>query len=604
MTDLPAHDLTARDRSQIGLPVPPLWLGALAGLITGLITTALVQAQAFTASHAELTAALLALIWVLGLGVVFLGLLAPSPAFAFRPLAVRVAGLATLCATTAALHSGGNLPVVLAFTLALAGAALIAAHQTGPVGLLQFLVSSVLVAGLAGILAALFVGLLELAAALVNAVGFAGPQKVLNDAWVLPSLALAAAGLFVAALRQARWAGTLTQALATLLGFLLPVAALIITLFTFLLPVAALTNRDALYSGLLSSYLYLYLSLTLVTLALTASVTAGRPLPTWADRLSRLAALLLPLYPLLAVYGLSTRALQYGLTPDRALGLAASVWLLVTAVLNAWDSWRKNRPLDPEEQLARPAYLSVLLLAGLSLLLSVPGLRPPELSARSQASRLHDPALSADEATAAVLYLRDRGGPAGKATLTALGKQTLPSAAQVRVQDALALKTGEFSGRYADRQNMQIHWLKKAGFSFVSGSRPLTDTQQELVRESLLKRENNDGSVGQYVCHGLPTNCTLKLYVLPADTKGGQAATLHVLVVGPNSSYDGPWFQLGGQIVVRQGRYSGGYNPPLAQAPSQPFAGGVVASTMTLPVLRTNGRTLFLTEDAQSLPRK
>lgn len=608
MNDLPSPGVPTHDAPVVStpepsgavLPVPPLWLGALAGLLTGLVTTALTQADGFTTFHPALTAALLALVWVLGLGVAFLGTYGASPVV--RTLPLQVTGLAALCAATAALHGRGNLPVVLTMTLALAGAALIAARVAGREQVLPFLVSSVLTAGLAGILAALFVGLLELAAALVKAVGFAGPERVLNDAWVLPCLALAAGAFFVAALRQARWAGALTETLATLLGFLLPVAAVILLLFTLLLPVAALTNPGTLYNGLLSSYLYL--SLTLVTLALTASVTAGRPLPTWAARLTRAAAFLLPIYPLLAVYGLSLRALQYGLTPDRVLGLAASLWLLVTAILNAAAGWRRDGPVDPADQLARPAFLSVLLLAGLSLLLSVPGLRPPDLAARSQASRLHDPALSETEATAAVLYLRDRGGAAGKTTLNALKRQALPPAAQARVQGALTLSAGEFSDKYPDHQNTQTGWLKNASFSFIAGSSPLSGTQERLVREGLLKRENGDGSVGQSDCHGLPTHCTLKLYALPVAGDSAQTGSLHVLVIGPNSSYDGPWFQLGGQTVTRQGRYSSGYNPPVTPPPGQPFAGGVVTGTVTLPVLRTNGRTLFLMEDGQPASSK
>ena len=599
MTDLPTrNELTPEQHTQ-GLPVPPLWLSALAGLATALATTALTRPNGLFAVQPALSAALIALVWVLGLGVVFLGAFAPSSVV--RPLTGRVAGLAVLCAVTAALHSGGELPVILTVTLALAGAALIATVHSGQSQVLPFLVSAVLTAGLAIILAGLFVGLLELATALVQAVGFAGPARVLNDVWVLPSLALGAGALFVSALRQTRWSGTLTQTLATLLGFLLPVVAVIVTLFTALLPVAALTNPVALYSGLLSSYLYL--SLTLATLVLTASVTVGRPLPLWAARLRYAAALLLPLYPLLAVYGLSTRSLHYGLTPGRVLGLAASVWLLATAVLNALDGWRRGRPLDPAEQLARPAYLSVLLLAALSLLLSVPGLRPPELSARSQAARLRDPALSDPEATAAVLYLRDRIGASGTTTLAALGRQTLPPAAQVRVRDALTLSTGGFSRKYSEHQNTQVQWLKNASFSFISGSGPLTDMQTRRVRERLFRR-GSDNSVAYSVCHGLPTRCTLKFYVLPGGATGTQGNTLHVLVVGPNSSYDGPWFQFGGQTVVRQGRYSSVYSPRVVRPPRQPFAGNVVASTVTLPIVRTNARTLFLMEDAQTQPTR
>ena len=214
----------------------------------------------------------------------------------------------------------------------------------------------------------------------------------------------------------------------------------------------------------------------------------------------------------------------------------------MTAVLNAADGWQKRDAQDDgkESNLARPAFLSMLLLAGLSLLLSVPGLRPPDLSARSQATRLRDPALSETETTAAVLYLRDRGGAAGKATLRGLGKQTLPAAAQVRVKGALALSAGEFSDRYSDRQDTQSGWLKNASFSLIPGSRPLTDTQKRLVREGLLRREDNGGSVGPSVCHGLPARCTLKLYAVPVTGNGDQAGTLQVLVVGPNSAYDGP----------------------------------------------------------------
>ncbi len=61
---LPTHDPAEPYRTT--LPVRPLWLGAVAGLLTGLTTTAQTQVRGLITSQPALTAALLTLVWVPG----------------------------------------------------------------------------------------------------------------------------------------------------------------------------------------------------------------------------------------------------------------------------------------------------------------------------------------------------------------------------------------------------------------------------------------------------------------------------------------------------------------------------------------------------------
>lgn len=97
-----------------------------------------------------------------------------------------------------------------------------------------------------------------------------------------------------------------------MLSWLLPPAAVLTGLFVLALPVAGLHNAERLFEGLLSSSTYL--ALTLAVLLLTqAAYQDGeeRPaLPDWARRLASGTLFLLPLFPLLALYGLSRRDIE------------------------------------------------------------------------------------------------------------------------------------------------------------------------------------------------------------------------------------------------------------------------------------------------------
>lgn len=422
----------------------PLWMVTLLGLMVGWVTSRLLE-MPNSAPHQEVTLASVAFAWIAALSLAF-----------FDQAAQRLGGLLlALLVTLAAVGFGPQVDssessfVLLGLTLG--GAFLLSALRAEERKLgwnrddiPTFLVGSVLVFVVAGLLGGMFFALVQLAGALFQAVGLEALQRWLGKSYVSVPLIVGAAAFFVGALRAQHWGQNLTRTLAQLLGYLLPVASLITAGFAFLLPIAALQDSGKLYQGFLNSGLYLTLTGVTFLLILFAFHTRPAALPAPLQTFVRLSAYLLPVYPLLALYGLSVRVQQYGLTDSRVTAQAVAVWLLITTLALALTRWK-----PPFDHLSRAVALGSAVMFTLSLLLGLPGLHPAQIGLRSQMARIQNPATSQPQRAESLMYLKTNS-EASRDALRRMSTAGLDAESQRLVNDARHLDPYTFRTRYID----------------------------------------------------------------------------------------------------------------------------------------------------------
>lgn len=180
---------------------------------------------------------------------------------------------------------------------------------------------------------------------------------------------------------------TLVFALYRLLAYLM--AFIIIGFALMLVPQwqTFLNDREA--AGI-------FMALAAVSILFLNTLVDGggsQSLPRWAQLLFGAQLLVQPLLTGLAVYALGLRVGQYGLSPQRVLGLLLGGLLLVYTVAYAlqWARYRRNWTLGL--QAVNPPL--AMLAAGLALLALTPVLDPQGWSARNQLARLQSGAVEA-----------------------------------------------------------------------------------------------------------------------------------------------------------------------------------------------------------------
>lgn len=424
--------------------------------------------------------------------------------------------------------------------------------------------------------------LITLVAALFGGIGLDAVPRLLGESWVFLPLAGAAFAFSVTRLRtRPELLETPVRVLLTLLAWLLPPAAVLTGLFVLALPVAGLQSAERLFEGLLSSSTYL--ALTLAVLLLTnAAYQDGedRPaLPDWAQRLTSGTLLLLPLFPLLALYGLSRRVAEYGLTEARVVGLAAAAVLLVLAVGTAWTAWRTSPWLSGMGR----ANTAALALVGVTALgLSLPGLLPLHLTIRSQAGRLADGPSA--ETLDRVRFLAYESGEAGRRALRDTLDRPLPVTVTAQARDALTFDAPEFNDRYRETGAPVPPW--------VFSSAPLAGSALPDPQAAALVRVMRAFPAFEQYCGGGRPTCRFR-YVLAASDGPDRA------LVFQNSSWPkGLWFEEQDGEWARRGRFRPTY-PATEVRPLPPsrLAGAPVwLETLALEVVRVGEQVLFLDE--------
>ncbi|WP_371186026.1 DUF4153 domain-containing protein [Thalassotalea maritima] len=174
---------------------------------------------------------------------------------------------------------------------------------------------------------AVFWGILLLGAGLFAIVGIDIFKSLLTKDWfVIPTLTLAFAFANIIFRSIVTSADTIAAIVETLLKFLLPALAFISLAFLFTLPFTGLAPLWNTGSGSL-----LIMWLQALTLFFVNAVYQGndehQPYPIFLHRLVFVSVAVLPIYSIVAAYGLWLRVSQYGLTVDRCW--AWLIWALL-----------------------------------------------------------------------------------------------------------------------------------------------------------------------------------------------------------------------------------------------------------------------------------
>jgi len=162
--------------------------------------------------------------------------------------------------------------------------------------------------------------------------------------------------------------------------------------------------------------------------------------PRPVKELLRGMMILLPLYPVLALYALGIRIADYSLTPPRIYGLVCIVIALLVSL--GYLITRLRRSGDWRSDVAAINKAAILLMAVLLPLSYVPGLDPVSLSARAQLARIQgsDPRVDALD----LGYLKFELGKPGEKALAEIEQdpaKTNNPAIRKLLKDVATIKT-------------------------------------------------------------------------------------------------------------------------------------------------------------------
>jgi hypothetical protein len=315
--------------------------------------------------------------------------------------------------------------------------------------------------------------------------------------------------------------------------FLLPLTVLILLLFASSLPLLGL---EPLWQTRTACSILLSLVIAHLWLVNGVFQDGGRAsgYPRWLRLLVNLSSLTLPLLAGLAAYALWLRIAQYGLTPERVLGvlpvLLANLyaWALAWAVLAPGELWLGS--------LRRSNPWLALICVGLIALLQLGPLNPLQLSAASQYQRLLS-GLPEDEQRDLVFLLHYRWGEPGREALERLRVELpeLDAERRAQLQELLAgldAATDEQAWR-AQQPVFRVNWI---GEVLISDPRELED---------LLQRE--------YGCRH--SRCTLWSQDVDGDGR------LELVLINPQQDRDYLLFARDEQGWQQLGRLAGPLKP-------------------------------------------
>ncbi|MDZ4055281.1 MAG: DUF4153 domain-containing protein [Phenylobacterium sp.] len=261
--------------------------------------------------------------------------------------------------------------------------------------------------------------LLQLGAALFKVIGLDFLEYLLREDWFwIPVSTLAfSIAVHLTDVRDSLIRGVRTVALM-LLSWLLLVMTVLAAGFLAALP---FTGLEGLWETGNGTSLVLAAAAALIILINTA-YQDGRPdnLPPLVLRVAvRVASVLITPLIIIAVWGLSLRIGQYGLTPDRIIAAACALVGAAYAVGYGWAAlspfWRKGDWMRPLE---RTNIWTAILTVAVILLLFSPALHPARLSVMDQVARLERGAVTPDKFD--YRFLRFESGKAGQAALARL----------------------------------------------------------------------------------------------------------------------------------------------------------------------------------------
>ncbi|MGV8940692.1 MAG: DUF4153 domain-containing protein [Lysobacter sp.] len=296
------------------------------------------------------------------------------------------------------------------------------------------------------LVAAVFTGLcwavLGLWAGLFKLIGV----DLFADVFTDTAFAYLATGLFgglgvLVGRSQARPVQTMRRLLIAIFTGLFPLLAAIALLFVVTLPFTGLASLWGTRSAA-TVLMSLVVAMVVFANAVYQDGDEAAPYPRPLRLLAAAGLMVLPVFAVLALVALGLRVGQYGWSVDRIWAAIAAAVLTVHAFGYAWAALNRRGPwlarLEPVNVIAALAGLVLVLLA------NSPVLDPQRIAAASQAQRLLDGRISADDFD--VQFLRYLSGRAGYATLEELAQAPQVVADAVlaaRIERAL-LQTGRY----------------------------------------------------------------------------------------------------------------------------------------------------------------
>ncbi len=240
----------------------------------------------------------------------------------------------------------------------------------------------------------IFFGILHLGAALFSVLNIDFFEELLKKEWfVIPVLNLALGFAVIVFRSIGKTADTIASVLQALIKFLLPVLTIVSLGFIGTLPFTGLSPLWETGSG---SLLVMWLQLLTLFFVNAVYQQGGltQPYGVWLHRLILIGVAILPIYSVIACYGLWLRVEQYGWTVDRCW--AALIWLFLTTfsisyligIVKKRDEWLTT--LCSVNVKMGYAVLFVMLLV------NTPLLNFQSISANSQIARISDEVVSKD----------------------------------------------------------------------------------------------------------------------------------------------------------------------------------------------------------------
>lgn len=202
-----------------------------------------------------------------------------------------------------------------------------------------------------------------------------------------PTLSLAFAFGIIIFRNQAGVIDTITRIQQALMKFLLVILALVSVLFMLALPFTGLeplwkTGHGSLLILCLQAWMLFFLN------AVYQADADSRPYPLWLHRAIYAAVALLPVYSLIACYGLMLRVEQYGWSVSRCWGLVLWAILALFSVGYLWGILKKR-----DLWLQHLSWINVrmgLVLLAVMMLVNSPLIDFRKITVQSQLARLED----------------------------------------------------------------------------------------------------------------------------------------------------------------------------------------------------------------------
>jgi len=242
-----------------------------------------------------------------------------------------------------------------------------------------------LVLGLSFLFTLIFWGILFLCGALFKVIGIDVIAKLIGHDWFyIPVLSLAHGFGILIFRNLANVIDTIAKILQVLMKFLLPALVLIAIAFLATLP---FTGLQALWGTGQGSRLILWLQVLVLFFvnAVYQDESHILPYPRIVHRAIYCGIALLPIYSIIAFWGLYARVSQYGLSVERCWALL--LWLLLF-LFTAGYLWGIIRKRDQwVEQLSRVNISMGLIVLGLMLLVNSPMLDFRKVSLANQIQR-------------------------------------------------------------------------------------------------------------------------------------------------------------------------------------------------------------------------